>query len=131
MLLRRMIRLDEITAAQALMGKNGSVDATGKMNGDGDASGKVGEGDDDGDDDDGDDGVAVADGKGVEPVLRLKMELGAGGVLDVQRNLLKDDGDVKAVLGPPSHLNVVALHRALTLQKMYVAADDQAVFGGN
>ena len=53
-------------------------------------------------------------------MLRLKMELGAGGALDVERNLLKDENDVKAVLGAPSHLNVAQLHRALTLQKMYV-----------
>jgi hypothetical protein len=121
-----MIRLDEITAALALLGKKADVDVTGKalraMDGDGDAKDGNDDDNDDGDDDDDDDhdDIAVADGKGVEPVFRLKMELGAGGALDVERNLLKDENDVKAVLGAPSHLNVAALHRALTLQKMYV-----------
>ncbi len=42
-----------------------------------------------------DDDASGGDGKGVEPVYRLKMEFGGKGELDVHNNLLKDDDDVK------------------------------------
>lgn len=51
-------------------------------------------------------------------MLRLKMEHGSGGALDVGLNLLKDDAGVKAALGARSHLSLQALHRSLTLEKL-------------
>ncbi len=49
----------------------------------------------------------------------MKMEHGGGGVLDVRLNLLKDDDGVKGALGARSHLDLQALHRSLTLEKLY------------
>jgi hypothetical protein len=65
-----------------------------------------------------DEDAAAVGGRGVDPALRLRMELGRGGHLDLDKNLMKDDDDTKAALGPPSRLDVAALHASLKLQKM-------------
>jgi hypothetical protein len=114
---RRALQVEESNAALSLLDNNvddKNLDGNELRKRDEEARGD----DDDADDDDYDDDDAVANGNGVEPVLRLKMERGAGGFLDVGCNLLKDDADVKAVLGRASRLNVAAMHRFLTLQKM-------------
>jgi hypothetical protein len=113
------MRLDEVAAASAKFDKNGNGVVSAKelqMMRDGSADEDCN--DDDNNNDDADDADAAVDGKGTEPILRLKMELGRGGQLDVGRNIMKDDDDVMTVLGQPSHLNVQALHRSLTLEKM-------------
>jgi hypothetical protein len=119
-LLCRTINLDEIAAASAIFDKSGNDALSAKEL----KKIKSNSADDDSSDsnaaaDDGDgDGLAAADGKGTEPILRLKMEHGRGGCLDVESNILKDEDDVKTVLGQQCHLNVAALHRSLTLEKM-------------
>jgi hypothetical protein len=115
---RRALQVEESNAALSLLDNNVDGNVAGKELRKRDEEARGDDDDVDDTDDDDDDDDAVANGNGVEPVLRLKMERGAGGFLDVGCNLLKDDADVKAVLGRASHLNVAAMHRFLTLQKM-------------